>query len=76
MTAENPLAADRDAYRKTATELSDLIRDLEVFAEKFKSLSVIIEDDKADRDRIHSDAQLLYRDLGTLLELAARLARR
>lgn len=76
MALENPLAADRDAYRKTAADLSDLVRDLEVFAEKFKSLSVIIEDEKADLDRIHADGQQLYRDLGTLLELAGRLTHR
>lgn len=74
MTVENPLAADHESYQKTASELADLSRDLQVFAEKFKSLAVIVQDEKADRDRIHSDAQQMYRDLGTLLALAARLA--
>ncbi len=75
MPADNQLAVHSDVYRKTAMELTDLIRDLESFAEKFKHLAQSSGVENADSSQIQTDAQKAYRDLGTLIELAARLAR-
>jgi hypothetical protein len=74
MPADNPLAVERDGYRKTAADLSDLIRDLEVYVDKFKSLGQIVEDDKTDVAQLRGEGQKVYRELATLIELAARLA--
>lgn len=73
MTADTPLTTERDKYRKTAMELTDLIRDLEAFADKFKDFAQNLAE-QTDPPGIHADAQRAYRDLATLIELAARLA--
>jgi len=75
MPADTPLAVDKDGYQKTAEDLLDLIKDLQGFADKFKDLAQLLTEDNSKLGQVRADAELAYRDLATLIELAMRLGR-